>query len=441
MTELDLLSLAQDACAAAISAGADFAEVRVSEGRSTSVRLERSNIDSTEVRFSSGASIRCFVNGGLGSVSLDGLDRDKLITSARQAAEMAAYALPDKDFVALPGPADCGRVEGLHDPRIESLGVPAMAKIIMECVEAARTIAPDCICTGAAGSGFGRSAIANSLGVGRSSSTSSISAWIEPIIKRGGDVGAFYDYDSGRRLADFDHTGIGVSAAKTALKFLGSRQIDSGVMPVVLGPLSSGSVFGALALGAEAESHQRGRSWLLGKVGQKIASSIVSVRDDATIPTGLGSRSYDSEGTPTLPIVIIEDGVLMNLLHNSYTANKAGAKYTGHAVGGGIGPTNVLPTLGSVLAEDIIRDVKRGVYINMGRLSPDGTTGEVSAMVDFGFMIENGEITYPVASTMLGINGFDMLANIDAISLDGRVEPGSIMPTIRIQGVRVAGGN
>ncbi|MCC6484579.1 MAG: TldD/PmbA family protein [Armatimonadetes bacterium] len=440
MTQQELLSIAEEACSVASNAGADFAEVRVSEGRSTSVRLERSAIDTTQISFSSGAGIRVYINGGLGSVSLDGLDLDRLKLAAQQAVDLARLATPDKDFVSLPEPQDGSSVPGLYDPGIENLGVSDMARIALECVDAARSVAPEAICTGSAGCGSGRSAIANSLGVARSSESSSISAWIEPIVKRNGDVGAFYDFDSARLLADFDHTGIGMSAAQTAVQFLGARKIESGVMPVILGPLSSGSVFGALAAGAEAESHQRGRSWLLGKLGRKVAADILTVRDDATIPAGLSSRSHDSEGVPTRPITIVENGVLINFLHNSYTAHKAKANLTGHARGGGIGPTNVNVELGEASAAQIIRDTKRGLYINMGRLSPDSTTGEVSAMVDFGFMIENGEIAYPVAGVMAGINGLEMMANIDAISSDGRVEPGSVSPTIRIQNIRIAGG-
>ena len=440
MSEQDLLQVAHEACAAARRAGAEFVEVSISEGRSTSVRVERSQIDTTEARVLSGASVRAYVRGGLGAVSLDGTDRERIISAAEQAAEMAAAAMPDKDFVTLPGPMLGDEVPGLFDPAVAALDVPAIARIATECVEAARSIAPDATCTGAAGSGAGFSVLANSLGGSRISRSTSVSAWIEPIIRHGDDVGAFYDFDAARQLPDFDHRGIGVSAARTALKLLGSQKVESGVLPVVMGPLCANSFFDTIVAQAEAESHQRGRSWLCGKVGEQIASPLLTLTDDATIPAGLASRSWDTEGIPSRPLTVIEEGVLVSLLHNSYTANKARVPYTGHAHGGRIGPTNVNPRLGDMTAEDIIRDTKRGLYINMGNISPDSSTGEISAMVDFGFLIENGELSHPVSSTMLGMNGFDFLKNIDAVSSDARVEPGVLMPTVRVQGVRVAGG-
>ncbi len=436
-----MLAAARAACEAAVRAGADMAEVRAAEGRGTSVRVERSAVDATESRSTRGASIRAFSRGGLGSVSLDGLDADTLVAAAKQATEMARSAASDRDFKTLPGPSPCPEVAGIYDPRIEDVGVDALAGIIMESVQAARDVAPDALCTGSADAYCGVSALANSLGVALTARSSHISAWVQPVIRRGDDVGSFYEWDAACRMADFDHRQMGATAAETAVCLLGSGKIESGVLSIVLGPLAANSVFHALAASAEAESHQRGRSWLQGRLGQKIASDVVTIHDDPLIPAGLGSRPYDSEGVPGRRMAIIENGVLVNLLHNSYTANKAGVPYTGHARGGGIGPANVVPALGTIPARDIIAQVDRGLYINMGSLSPDGTTGEVSASVDFGFLIENGEITRGVSSTMIGMNGFEMLANIDAVSSDARVEPGMLMPAIRIQNVRVAGGS
>ena len=441
MTGYKLLEAARAACEAAIRAGADMAEARVGEGRGASVRAEKSSIEATEARITSGASIRAFSRGGLGAVATDAVDVDSLVCAAKQAAEMARSAASDRDFKTLPGPEECPDVPGLYDPAIENVDVASLSSILMESVQSAREVAPEALCAGTADAGSQTSALANSLGVGVASRNTYISVWIRPVIRRADDVGAFYEWDAACRMEDFEHRGVGAAAAETALRMLGAKKIESCVVPVVLGPLAARSLLYSLAASAEAESHQRGRSWLKGRLGQKIASDVVTIHDDATIAAGLGSRPCDSEGVPSRPVAIVENGVLVNLLHNSYTANKAGAPYTGHARGGGIGPTNVVPALGRMTSRDIISQVDRGLYINMGSLSPDGTTGEVSASVDFGFLIENGEITRGVQSTMIGMNGFEMLANIDAVSSDARVEPGMLMPSIRIQDVRVAGGS
>jgi predicted Zn-dependent protease len=77
----------------------------------------------------------------------------------------------------------------------------------------------------------------------------------------------------------------------------------------------------------------------------------------------------------------------------------------------------------------------------MGSVTPHPVHGEISATIDFGYKIENGQLAYPLRNTMLGINVFDLLNNLDAISSDYREEPGMIMPTIRVQNVKAAGAD
>ena len=111
---------------------------------------------------------------------------------------------------------------------------------------------------------------------------------------------------------------------------------------------------------------------------------------------------------------------------------------TGHGGRSGGGPTNVIPTLGSKTADEIIAETDEGIYVNYGGVFPNMVTGEISASVDLGFKIEGGKLSYPLKNTMLGVNVFDFLKAIDAISSDARIEPGMVMPTLRAKGVRVA---
>lgn len=436
----DLLSLAQKACEAAVAAGAEFADVSASRGRSLSVELEKGAIKSCDARWSSGVSVRAFVRGGQGSASSTGLDEGEALTAARNAADMAKVAEPDPDFVSLPGPAECPAVDGLFDPRIAALEAGDLIGWAVDNVDAARQVDPDATVNGGGSAGWGESALVNSLGVQATSRGSHVGLSIFAIVKRGDDVGSYYEFDSGRVLDDFVPDGIGARATADALKFLGARKIGTGVLPVVFGPLASHSVFGALCWSANAESVQRRRSFLAGRKGQPVASERVTLVDDPLIARGLSSSAFDGEGVPRKPLTVVEDGVLLSWLHNSYTAHKANEPNTGHSTRGGISPTNVNPTLGDRTAAEIIRDTHEGLYIPLGGLSPNPVSGDFSDTVDFGFVIENGAIAYPVKNTMVAGNFLDALTNLDAISSDCREEPGALMPTIRIQGLRVAGG-
>ena len=436
----DLLNLAQKACETAVGAGAEFVDVSAGRGRSISVELEKGAIKSCDARWSTGVSVRAFVRGAQGWASSSGLDEDEALTAARTAVELAKVAQPDPDFVSLPTPAPYPTVEGLYDPRVAELHVKDLIGWAGDNVDAAKDVDPGVVVSGGAHAGWGESALVNNLGVRAASRGTHAALSIFAIVKRGDDVGSYFEFDNGRVLDDFEPDGIGAAATREAIRFLGARKIETGVLPVVFGPLASHSIFGFLCWSANAESVQRKRSYLIGRRGERIASELVTLADDALIPRGLGSSVHDGEGFAHQPLTVVKDGVLVSWLHNSYTANKAKEPNTGHSTRGGIAPTNVNPKLGRVTAAEIIRDTKEGLYVPLGGVSPNPVSGDFSETVDFGFKIENGEIAYPVKNTMIAGHVIEFLCNLDAISSDARVEPGAIMPTVRVQNLRVAGG-
>lgn len=138
--------------------------------------------------------------------------------------------------------------------------------------------------------------------------------------------------------------------------------------------------------------------------------------------------------------------MLPSYLHNSYTANKAGVPSTGHAVRGGYSPAvgigygNAQMERGDKTEAELIAGIDEGLYVNSGGLQPESATGDISATVDFGFKIEKGQLAYPVKTTMIGSDVFEMLNNITAVSSDYREEPGTIVPSVLIDGIMVIGG-
>lgn len=435
----DLLKIARMACDVAMKEGAEFVDVVASNGRSISVELESGAIKSTDVGSSFGISIRAYVRGGMGSSGAGGyMDEKSTVEAAKRAAELAKIAQPDPDFVGLPSPSTYQQVPGLYDDRIAQMEVDQVVEYAIMNIDSAKAVADDAIISGGAGSGFGESVLVNSLGIEVESIGTSISASISAIIKRGDDIGSYFEFDEARDLDDFIPDGIGAKAVEASLKFLGARNIKTCVLPVIFGPLASYGLLSALCSNANAEDIQRNRSYLIGMKGKQVASELVTIIDDGLYPRGVSSGRCDGEGFPRKPLVVVEKGVLKSYLHNFYTANKGKEENTGHSTRGGISPTNVRPSLGSMTAAEIIKDTKEGLYISSGGISPNSVTGEISATVDFGFKIENGELAYPVQNTMIGVNMLDLLKSVDAISSDYREEPGVIMPTVRAQNVKVA---
>ncbi len=439
---MELLDFARETVDETCKAGADFADVYAGRGRHVSVEVENGSIRSTDVGRTDSLTLRAFVGGGRGKLSISGLQALDTSPSelARQAVEMARAADRDPDFRSLPHFQEHQEVEGLYDEKVENLSPADAVQIAGRAVDEARAVDPQAIVMAEVSISAGIGAIANSLGVAIQRPSSSIEHGVFAVIRRGDDTGAFYDFDAGRNLDDVDLAPVGRSAAEGALTFLGARRIETRPMPVILGPLSSYSLMKTLAAAANAESIQRRRSYLVGRLGDKIGSSNLTIRDDAFVPRGLSSGAYDAEGALRRRVAIWEEGRFAAMLHNSYTAGKADAENSGHATrSGGIAPTNVFIELGKKTAAEIISDIDEALYINLGSLSIHPTSGDISTSVDFGYKIEKGRFAYPVANAMLAGHVFDLLAGIEAVSSDYRSEPGAVMPTILISSLDIAG--
>ncbi|MHC5055314.1 MAG: TldD/PmbA family protein [Planctomycetota bacterium] len=441
----DLLALAKRAVEVATAEGAEFADAQASESRSLSVSVEKSSLHATSDRRTAGVSVRAIIKGASGFAHDNRLTPGAAEGAARRAVAAAKLAEPDPDFVRLPSPEPFDEVDGLFDPEVERLAVPALVEMVLAEVAGARGVDDRFTVQAGASSRAGRSAFANSCGVEHERSATSVSANVFPSVRDGDDVGSFFDFDHARRMEDFAPEGIGRLAAEEAKRFLGSKAAPTGTLPVVLGPLAASSLLGSIAGAAGGEDIQRGRSFLAGKLGESIASEHVTLVDDGLIPAGMGSGPLDGDGSVRRKVTVVEAGVFKSELHGLYTAEKAKKRgeeraCTGHGHrGGGVGPTNVIPVLGAKTAAEIIAETGEGIYVDYGGVAPNRITGEISASVDFGFKIEGGRLAYPLKNTMLGVNVFDFLKAIDAVSSDARTEPGAVMPTIRASGVRVAG--
>ena len=159
---------------------------------------------------------------------------------------------------------------------------------------------------------------------------------------------------------------------------------------------------------------------------------------------GLRSRLFDGEGTPTQARALIEDGVLTTWLLDSRSARQLGMVSTGHAARGTSGPpspstTNLYLAAGTVTPAELMADIKEGLYITeMIGMGVNGVTGDYSRGAA-GFMIRDGALAEPVAEVTVAGNLMEMFANMVAAS-DLRFRRGTDSPTVRIDGMTMAGG-
>jgi PmbA protein len=239
---------------------------------------------------------------------------------------------------------------------------------------------------------------------------------------------------------------VGIEAAKRAVGALNGKPVPSGVYQVVLEPVVAIKVVEAIARAVNGESIRLGRSFLCGKMGKQIASSLVSVTDDGTREDWVGSSPVDDEGSGTMSKDVVRDGVLLAYLYDLYTAKKAETETTGNArrafYGSNpvISPTNFYMVPGHDSRQELIEGVSDGLLAtgSIGfHINP--TTGDFSIGVS-GRWIRGGKLTDPVGSVTIASNLCDILTSIDGVGDDlVPVHGGMGSPTIRLSRMTVAG--
>ena len=232
-------------------------------------------------------------------------------------------------------------------------------------------------------------------------------------------------------------------------------------MTVVLGPGWPGILLHeAIGHGLEGDFNRKGVSAFAGRLGQKVASELVTVVDDGTIPNRRGSLNVDDEGTPTGRTVLIENGILTGYMQDRLNARLMGMAPTGNGRRESYAHppmprmTNTFMLAGEDDPEEIIRSVDHGLYaVAFGGGQVDITSGKFVFSASEAYLIEDGRVTAPVKGATLIGNGPDALTRVSRVGhdleldegvgtcgKDGQSVPVGVgLPTIRIDGMTVGG--
>jgi PmbA protein len=257
-------------------------------------------------------------------------------------------------------------------------------------------------------------------------------------------------WSSARRLADVESPeAIGKEAARRTIRRLGARRVPTQRVPIVFAPEVARSLIGSVFEAASGDSIWRHASFLAGKLGEQIAAPTLTIIDDncMLLPTGVGgfgSSPFDGEGLPSRRTVVLKDGVLQTYLLNTYSARKLGMKSTHNASRGlagtpGIGCGNLYLEPGTHTQAEIIAGVPAGLFVTslMG-FGTNIVTGDYSRGAT-GQWIENGQLTHAVEEVTVAGNLAEMLMNVTAISNDLVFRGSVASPTLRIDGMTIAG--
>jgi len=250
-------------------------------------------------------------------------------------------------------------------------------------------------------------------------------------------------------------------AVRTALVNLEAVDAPAGVLPVVLGPGWPGVLLHeAVGHGLEGDFNRKGTSAFAGRMGEKVASELCTVVDDATLSNRRGSLTVDDEGTPGQRTVLIENGVLVGYLQDKHNARLMGVASTGNGRRQSFAHlpmprmTNTFMLAGESDPEEIIASVDRGVYaVSFGGGQVDITSGKFVFSATEAYLIENGKVGPPIRGATLIGNGPEVMAKVSMVGNDlkldegvgncgkaGQTVPVGVgQPSLKIDGITIGG--
>lgn len=442
----DALTRLDAALAAARAAGADAADALYVGDGATSISVRLGKLEDIGRAEGEEIGVRVFVGQRSASVSSSDLTPSALREAAERAVAMARLA-PEDPYAGL-APEDRlarGPFAELDVDDPTEISAAALKLRALECEDAARAIEGITNSEGAgAAAGTVVMALATSTGFrgGKKSTSHSLSASV--VAGTGGDMQRDYAWHAARYLADVESAAaIGTRAGQRAISRLHPIKLASGPMPILFDPRVSSTLLGHLVGAITGSAIARGTSFLKDKLGQMILPAGLSVIDDPLRRRGLRSRAFDGEGLAAQRTAIIEQGVLTGWLMDVASAKQLGLAPTGHASRGtsgppGAGTTNLHLEGGTATPAELMADIKQGILVTeLIGMGVNGLTGDYSRGAS-GYLIENGEITRPVAEITIAGNLLDMFAKMIAGN-DLEFRHASNVPTLRIDGMMVAG--
>ncbi len=446
----DLKNLAVEVVERARRAGATAAECIIREGREFSVTVRLGEVETLKEAASKGLGVRVLVGQRSASCYTSDFSREGLERAVNDALAMARYTSEDP-MHGLPGLELLGQLEGdlqLYSDDVDELPVEKRIDLARRAERTA--LAADPRIQNSEGGSFeaasGRKILANSSGFLGEYRRSYCALTVVPIaVADGSAMQRDYWYSISRSLAGLENPEeVGRIAAERTLRRLNARKVDTCRVPLVFDPLTAKGLLENLFEAVSGESVYRGASFLAGRLGEAVASPLVNIVDDGTIPGGFGTSPFDDEGVPTRRTPVVERGVLRNFLLNCYTGRKLQMPTTANASRGlagnpGIGPGNLYLLPGEHSPEEILRSVSRGFYVTecIG-FGVNLVTGDYSRGAS-GLWIENGGFAYPVEEVTIAGNLLDMLRGVEMVGNDLEFRGSVAAPTVKIAEMTVGG--
>ena len=435
--------------ARASALGADAAEVFLSSGTEFSVKVFNREIDSLVSAQSRGVGLRTLRDQRVGFAYTFDLGPQSLDALVDEALRNGRYNHAD-EANALPAVAAADPIPGLYAPDLDRVDPQRKIQFALDLERLATSTDPrvkrvsDVIYS----DGSGHVELANSLGLDVTFDRTVAYASVDAIAEQDSEMQSGYAFTYGRDLDALQLDATAQEAAQRAAGLLGATRVPTAKVPVVLDPYAGAMILGLLTNSFSGDAVLKRRSLLAGKVGEAVASAMVSIVDDARLADGLSSRPFDGEGVPSRRNELVTAGVLQGFLHNTYTARRSGAASTGSAVRSyksvpEVGVSNLILQPGSQSRAELLAPVTDGLYVAQlhGLHTVNTVSGEFSLGVT-GHWIRGGELAQPVRELTIAGQLIDLLRKVVGLANDPRFTfAGGFCgsPTVLIEELSVAG--
>lgn len=403
-------------------------EAVVVHGRDTEIRVYEGEIESLSSAQSQGVGIRVIVDGKQGFAYAGTFDDDVLAETLGDARDNAGFGTFD-EFQGLAEP-DGVAIPELDLYREALTTFPAEAKVDMaiELERAVRAADPrisgieqaeyfDTLFSGA---------IVSTTGIRNAGRETACYLSTYAMAEERGETQTGFGFSVGREPGVLDVAKCAADAGTRATRLLGATKPPSERLTVVLDPWVTAQFLGILGFTLSGDSVLKGRSFFADRLGEEVASSVLTLVDDPTNTAAFTATDTDGEGLATRRNVLIEDGMLRQYVHNAYTARRAGTRSTGSAVRSGfkstpgVGTQAVSLVPGTNSQRELIAQVGEGLLVQdvsglhsgVNPVSGDFSTGAE------GLRIRNGEIAEPVREFTIASTLQRMLKDVAAVGND-----------------------
>jgi len=395
-----------------------FDDAVIHASRSQSRQLKFTNNGLSTGRLWMDQSAELFVAKGkkVASATLKELSQEEVKKSIAKLEKLIARCKPNEEYNGI---ADSGfrkqDVMNLYDARVEKLTGEELVDFVEGGINAALSEGAE-RASGVIETETAREILKSSGGAKCAQKGTSITFSIRAFV---GKEASGHKLSCARVMQHFKPEEAGSRAGELAVKSVGAKPCEAGKYDVVFDPLAAAVLMQHVGEAASIFAVEAGLSFFEGKLNKRVGSDILTVFDDGTLPGGMASTNFDAEGIPTQKTTIIRFGILRNYLHSTGTAKRYGVLTTGNA---GIlhpHPWNVVVDKGNYEVPELVREVKRGLYISNAWYMRfhNYRTGDFSVMPrDAMFYIENGEIKHPVNHLRLSENMLNFLSSVEALS-------------------------